>query len=117
MENEEPHRTWRRFGRCVVWLAWLNCLAGVTQAAVVYVGNSQIGPPAPPREFRGLWVATVKDLDWPSRPGLTSQQQKAELIELLERARQLRFNAIFFQVRPSCDALYEIGRASCRERV
>jgi len=106
MENEETHRIWRHFGRCVVWLAWLNCLAGATPAAVVYVGTSQIGPPPAPREFRGLWIATVKDLDWPSRPGLTSFQQKAELISLLERAKQLRFNAVFLQIRPSCDALY-----------
>lgn len=63
-------------------------------------------PPAPPREFRGVWVATVANIDWPSKPGLTTAQQKAELISILDRAAQLKLNAIIFQVRPACDAMY-----------
>ena len=64
-------------------------------------------PPAPEREFRGLWVATYHNLDWPSRPGLDSTQQKAELTAILDRAILLHLNAILLQVRPSCDALYD----------
>src|ERR1051325_8031891 len=45
--------TLRRFTCWVIFLAWLNGLAGAAQAAVVYVGTSQIRPPPPPREFRG----------------------------------------------------------------
>lgn len=63
-------------------------------------------PPAPSREFRAAWVATVKNIDWPSQPGLTSAQQKAELLGILDRAAQLRLNAIILQVRPASDALY-----------
>lgn len=63
-------------------------------------------PPAPPREFRGAWIATVANLDWPSKPGLSVTEQKAELIALLDRAAQLRMNAVIFQVRPACDAMY-----------
>ena len=63
-------------------------------------------PPAPLREFRAAWVATVANLDWPSRKGLSTQEQKAELLALLDRAVQLKLNALIFQVRPSCDALY-----------
>ncbi len=66
-------------------------------------------PPAPPaarREFRGVWIATVANIDWPSRPGLPSDQQKAELVALLDRAKALNLNAIVFQVRSACDALY-----------
>ena len=65
-----------------------------------------ITPPNPPREFRGAWIATVGNIDWPSKPGLPVAQQKAELISLLDRAAQLNFNAVFFQVRPASDALY-----------
>jgi uncharacterized lipoprotein YddW (UPF0748 family) len=54
-----------------------------------------------------LWVATVNDIDWPSKPGLTTREQKAELIALLDRAAALHFNAVFFQVRSSCDAMYD----------
>lgn len=63
-------------------------------------------PPSPPREFRAAWIATVGNKDWPSAPGLSVAQQKAELISLLDTAARLKFNAIAFQVRPGCDALY-----------
>jgi uncharacterized lipoprotein YddW (UPF0748 family) len=65
-----------------------------------------IAPPPPAREFRGAWLVTVANKDWPSRPGLPVAEQKAELIALLDRAAQLKLNAIIFQVRPSCDAMY-----------
>jgi uncharacterized lipoprotein YddW (UPF0748 family) len=65
-----------------------------------------IMPPSPPREFRGAWIATVANIDWPSKPGLTVAEQKAELLSLLDRAVQLHLNAIIFQVRPACDAMY-----------
>lgn len=63
-------------------------------------------PPAPPREFRGAWVASVGNTVWPSRKDLTSAQQKAELLALLDRAAALHLNAVLLQVRPACDALY-----------
>ena len=67
---------------------------------------SNTRPPPPPREFRGAWVATVKNIDWPSKPGLSTAQQKAELLAILDRAAQLKLNAVLLQVRPACDALY-----------
>ncbi|HTX21980.1 MAG TPA: family 10 glycosylhydrolase [Candidatus Aquilonibacter sp.] len=66
-----------------------------------------IFPPAPPREFRGAWITEVAaDPDWPSKPGLSTAEQKAELIALLDRAVQLKLNAVIFQIRPACDAVY-----------
>ncbi|MBM3459511.1 MAG: hypothetical protein FJX77_13400 [Armatimonadetes bacterium] len=62
--------------------------------------------PTVEREFRGVWVATVDNIDWPSRPGLPAERQQAELTALLDRAAALHLNAILFQVRPACDALY-----------
>jgi len=64
-------------------------------------------PPPPMREFRAAWIATVGNSCWPSKPGLTTAQQKSELIALLDRAAALKLNAVIFQVRPACDALYE----------
>ncbi len=61
---------------------------------------------AAPAEFRGAWVATVHNIDWPSRPGLSAGEQKAELRRLLDRAAGLGLNAILLQVRPASDALY-----------
>ena len=63
-------------------------------------------PPQPVREFRAAWVATVGNIDWPSRKGLSTAEQQAELLAILNRAVQLKLNAVIFQVRPACDALY-----------
>ena len=57
-------------------------------------------------EFRGAWVATVYNLDWPSKPGLPAAEQQAQLRDLLDRAAELKLNAILLQVRPASDALY-----------
>ena len=62
--------------------------------------------PGPMREFRGIWAATVANIDWPSRSGLTTQQQQDELVTMMDRAQRLGFNAVVFQVRPVADALY-----------
>lgn len=67
---------------------------------------SKVHPPAPAREFRGLWIATVANIDWPSKPNLSAAAQQAELISLLDRAAALNLNAVIFQVRPACDAMY-----------
>jgi uncharacterized lipoprotein YddW (UPF0748 family) len=58
------------------------------------------------REFRGAWVATVANIDWPSAPGLTVGRQQQEALEIVEAAAAAGLNAILLQVRPQCDALY-----------
>ena len=63
--------------------------------------------PAFPREFRAAWVASVFNIDWPSQAGLSAAAQKAELIQMLDRAAAMKLNAIIFQVRPNADALYQ----------
>ena len=63
-------------------------------------------PPEPLREFRAMWVATVRNMDWPSRADLTAEQQQQELLAILDRAATLKMNAIILQVRPEADALY-----------
>ncbi|TDG37355.1 glycoside hydrolase [Pedobacter changchengzhani] len=65
---------------------------------------------APKREFRGVWVATVANIDWPSKPGLTTDEQKQELIGILERHKSQGMNAIILQIRPAADAFYEKSR-------
>ncbi|MFF0030970.1 glycoside hydrolase family 10 protein [Streptomyces avermitilis] len=70
------------------------------------------GPAAPPGrrraagELRGMWLATVANRDWPSRAGLTPAEQRAELLAHLDTAVRRRLNAVFFQVRPTADALW-----------
>lgn len=62
--------------------------------------------PGAPAEFRAAWVATVDNIDWPSRPGLTAAQQRAEALSMLDRAAAIGLNAIVLQVRPAADAIY-----------
>ncbi|MFY9343325.1 MAG: family 10 glycosylhydrolase [Planctomycetota bacterium] len=64
-------------------------------------------PPRVAREFRAAWVATVNNSDWPSRPGLSSQELRAELDAIVARAADLGLNALVFQVRPCADAFYK----------
>ena len=69
--------------------------------------ETSVNVPAPPQEFRAAWIATVHNIDWPSRSGLSAQGQKEELIAILNKAQELHLNALIFQVRPQGDALYE----------
>ncbi len=62
---------------------------------------------SPKREFRGAWIATVANIDWPSKPGLPSVEQKQQFIRLLDQLQSLGCNAVIVQIRPACDALYK----------
>ncbi|MDX3595347.1 family 10 glycosylhydrolase [Streptomyces sp. ID03-2B] len=63
-------------------------------------------PEAAAGQVRGMWIATVANIDWPSKPGLTAVRQEAELFAYLDRAVELRLNAVMLQVRPTADALW-----------
>jgi uncharacterized lipoprotein YddW (UPF0748 family) len=58
------------------------------------------------KEFRGVWIATINNIDWPSAPGLPAEQQKKELKNLIDRIAGYHLNAVFFQVRAAADAFY-----------
>lgn len=66
----------------------------------------KVNLPAVNREFRGAWIASVANINWPSRNDLSIEQQKAEAISMLDMLKDNNFNAVIFQVRPSADALY-----------
>ena len=59
--------------------------------------------------FRGVWVSTVFGLDYPSAAGQSAQALRREADDLLNRVRELGFDAVIFQVRPSADAFYPSG--------
>lgn len=73
---------------------------------MLIVGDRVMAQVSPAFEFRGVWVATVENIDWPSRKGLSVEQQKAEFIHLLEEHQRNGMNAIVMQVRPAADAFY-----------
>ncbi len=63
--------------------------------------------PSAEREFRAAWVATVANINWPSKPGIPVADQKREAVELLDLLYKNHFNAVVFQVRPHADAMYK----------
>jgi len=81
-------------------------LAGCARPPVVSSVAATDAPPPVERELRGVWIAAVSNLDWPSRPGLPPDSQRAELIRMLDRSRELRLNVVILHVRPAGDALY-----------
>lgn len=57
--------------------------------------------------FRGAWIATVANIDWPTAEAVgDTEKQQAEMIWLLDSLEAIGINAIIFQVRPTADALY-----------
>lgn len=82
---------------------------GWSQAWACAQGRTDDLPDLPriAREYRGVWVATVANIDWPSKPGLSTADQKEEAIRILDKIAELRMNVVVLQVRTSCDALYE----------
>jgi uncharacterized lipoprotein YddW (UPF0748 family) len=63
-------------------------------------------PKPPMYEFRGVWIATVDNIDWPLRNMVNVDSQKAEFIRQLDMHQRNGMNAVIVQVRPAADAFY-----------
>jgi uncharacterized lipoprotein YddW (UPF0748 family) len=71
------------------------------------LGYTSAGQELPKREFRGVWIATVQNIDWPPSPGSSPEAAQGALVALLDQLAAAGVNAVILQVRPECDALYE----------
>ncbi|MEZ7129117.1 glycoside hydrolase family 10 protein [Nonomuraea sp. AD125B] len=60
----------------------------------------------PLHQMRGMWIASVVNINWPSKQGLTADQQKAEYLAWLDLAVQRGLNSVFVQIRPTADAFW-----------
>jgi uncharacterized lipoprotein YddW (UPF0748 family) len=85
---------------------WMIFLAMAGVAGGQSYGPANERPPQLAKEFRGAWIATVHNIDWPSRKGLSAGAQQAELRAILDKVAALKMNAVVFQVRPHADAVY-----------
>ena len=65
---------------------------------LLLIATNCLAKNTPAKEFRGVWIATVNNIDWPSAPGLPVAVQKRELTELIERIEKLNLNVVIFQV-------------------
>ena len=91
----------RRWWTIIVVFALTSC------ASVSPPQSTRSHQPQPaPSEFRAMWIATVANIDWPSKRGLSADQQRREMREIVATARRLKLNALVLQVRPSADAIY-----------
>lgn len=61
----------------------------------------------PDSEVRGVWIASVYNIDYPSKTDLSAEELQAEIDEILDTCTENDLNTVFFQVRPTCDALYK----------
>ena len=86
-------------------LSLAAALPAATGAQTTRAANDTAPPPVQ-RELRAVWVATVENMDWPSKSGLSTADQQRELLAILDKAVELHLNAIVLQVRPAADALY-----------
>lgn len=59
------------------------------------------------RFIRGVWVATVANIDWPAQKGLSAEEQKQSMVDLLDKVKAYNMNTIIFQIRPTADAFYK----------
>ena len=84
----------------------LRPLALALSLSLAAPAAAQLSPIGPKQEFRGAWIATVANLDWPRDPRAPSSAQQAELVALLDGLEEAGVNAVIFQVRPEGDALY-----------
>ncbi len=85
-----------------------NALDKTDEAKTNTVTNIDKDPlPEPMREFRGVWVASVANIDWPSKRGLSTEQQQKELIDIMDKCKELNMNAVLFHIRPAADAMYK----------
>lgn len=102
------HRPGRASAYLLTALLAGACSSGGTNvtAPPAPVVPTDTAPPTIQREMRGLWIATVANIDWPSRTTLTAAQQQAELLGILDGAASAGLNAVMFHVRPASDAVY-----------
>ena len=77
-----------------------------TADTILYEPADLSAPLTPKREFRAVWIATVENIDWPSKKGLPTAQQQQEMINLLDTYYKTGFNAVIMQVRAAADAFY-----------
>lgn len=81
--------------------------AGFVLLYLLFITSAVCQVENPKREFRGVWVATVANIDFPPSNNFNTSIQKYEWIKMLEEFKTMGLNAVIFQIRPAADAFYE----------
>ena len=88
-----------------------SCTSVVPETHAGILEKDHSSPPTvgllnPDAEVRGVWIATVGNINYPSKKGLGASALASELDAVVETCVRIGLNTIFFQVRPAADALY-----------
>jgi uncharacterized lipoprotein YddW (UPF0748 family) len=102
----EPHRNATRGEVAGIIYQALVSLGQAPELNSPYLVRTNAVAVSHRREFRGAWVTTAWNIDFPTKTTLSTSQQQAELIEILDRLQALNFNAVMMQFRVDGDALY-----------
>jgi len=105
------HTLCMALGRRIGMAAVVGVLAGTFLTAAASATPGALACPAPDpatpsRQVRAEWIASVVNIDWPSRAGLPAAEQQAELVRWLDEAVGRGLNTIMLQVRPTADAFW-----------
>ncbi len=97
------------FNRSLLFFAGCLFIILLNACTASKVATTPAAPTTPKAatEFRAAWVATVANINWPSKRNLSTEEQQREAIQLLDFLQAHHFNAVIFQVRPQADALYQ----------
>lgn len=81
-------------------------------ASVPVVSGASAAPsgtkaaPAADGMMKAVWITTVSNTDFPSKPGLSAAEQQAQIRTILDKVKSMKMNTVILQVRPRADALY-----------
>ncbi|MFJ9410057.1 glycoside hydrolase family 10 protein [Streptomyces sp. NPDC101393] len=95
-----------RRGFTVAALGAASTLLGAESATAVGESGGPRRSRRNKQDMRGMWLATVANRDWPGKPGAAPAVQQRELLDHFDAAVERRLNTVFFQVRPTADALW-----------
>lgn len=90
----------KQFSRILIFLLVLTFVMPVFSASAASDDTEK-------KELRGVWVAVVANIDYPTKAASDSQVLKEEAVRILDNAKALGLNAVFLQVRPASDAIYK----------
>jgi uncharacterized lipoprotein YddW (UPF0748 family) len=81
----------------LVVLSTTSCMKGpqVTKSVII-----------PQKQLRAVWIATVANIDWPSKPGLSREVQQQEFVQRLNALQKWHMNTAVVQIKPTADAFY-----------
>lgn len=83
-----------------------NRLIAAIIALAAFVNTKASAQSSPKHELRAVWLTTFVNIDWPSANNLSTNNQQAQLTTMLDQLQAAGINAVFFQVRSQCDAMY-----------